>query len=166
MLLPCSVVCDSLVQVQPVIVMREVLSIRGRPQFRAVFSGKEEDDTVALSFHETVLSGNIWKAICRATDREGGGCLLPEEKCTKPERLIAEVLGDKHMDMRVPPWKNLHAQPLSSMGTCPKGYPSTSRSMMSRGLHQSSPAQQVRWEQRRRSCAIGSFTLDVRPRSL
>ena len=59
---------------------------------RAAFSGEDEDDAVAWSFHETVLSGKLRQAVRRATDREGGGCLLPEEKCTKTGRLVAEVL--------------------------------------------------------------------------
>ena len=44
---------------------------------RAAFSGKEEEDAVAQIFHETVLLGRLHQAIRRATDREGGGCLLP-----------------------------------------------------------------------------------------
>ena len=46
---------------------------------RAAFSGKEEDDDVARGFHQTVLSGKLRQAVRRATDREGGGCLLPED---------------------------------------------------------------------------------------
>ena len=73
---------------------------------RAAFSGEEEDNTVARSFHETVLSGKLRQAVCWATDREGGGCLLPEDKCTKTGRPVAEALRDKHPDMRVPPVEN------------------------------------------------------------
>ena len=69
---------------------------------RAAFSGEEEDDAVARSFHETVLSGKLRKAVRRATNREGGGCLLPEEKCTKTGRPVAEVLREKNPDMRFP----------------------------------------------------------------
>ena len=47
---------------------------------RAAFSGEEEDDAVARSFQETVLSGKLRQAIRRATNREGGGCLLPGDK--------------------------------------------------------------------------------------
>ena len=50
---------------------------------RAAFRSKEEDDAVVWSFHETVLSGKLRQAVRRATDREGGGCLLPGDKCTK-----------------------------------------------------------------------------------
>ena len=61
---------------------------------------------MAQSFQETVLSGNLRQAIRWATDREGGGCLLQEDKCTKTGGLVAEVLREKHPDMRVPPVEN------------------------------------------------------------
>ena len=70
---------------------------------RAVFSGKEGDDAVARSFHETVLSGKLRQVVRRATDREGGGCLLLGNKCTKTGRPVADVLREKHPNMRVPP---------------------------------------------------------------
>ena len=71
---------------------------------RAAFSGEEEDDAVAPSFHETVLSGKLRQAVHCATNREGGGgCPLPEEKCTKIGQPVAEVLQEKHPDMHVPP---------------------------------------------------------------
>ena len=50
---------------------------------RAAFSGEEEEDAVARSFHDTVLLGKLQQAVCQATDREGGGCLLPDDQCTK-----------------------------------------------------------------------------------
>ena len=46
---------------------------------RAAFNGEEEDNTVAMSFHETVLSGKLCQAVRWATGREGGGCLLPDD---------------------------------------------------------------------------------------
>ena len=58
---------------------------------------------VAWSFHKTVLSGKLCQAVRRATDREGEGCLLPDNQCTKTGRPVAEVLREKHPDMRVPP---------------------------------------------------------------
>ena len=73
---------------------------------RAAFSGKEEDNAVAWSFHETVLSGKILQAVRRATNREGGGCLHPDDKCTKTGRPIADVFREKHPDMHVPPVEN------------------------------------------------------------
>ena len=50
---------------------------------RAASGGEEDDDTVAHSYHDTVLSGKLWQAVRWATDREGGGCLLPDNQCTK-----------------------------------------------------------------------------------
>ena len=70
---------------------------------RSAFSGEEEDNAVARSFHEIVLSGKLLQAVRRATNREGGGCLLPGYKCTKIWRPVADVLREKHQDMRVPP---------------------------------------------------------------
>ena len=70
---------------------------------RAAFSSEKEDDAVGRSFHETVLSGKLRKDVRRATDREGGGCLLPEDQCTKTGRTVAEVLREKQPYMRAPP---------------------------------------------------------------
>ena len=59
---------------------------------RSAFSGKEKDDAVVRSFHETVLLGKLCQAVYRATDREGGGYLLPGDKCMKTGRPVADVL--------------------------------------------------------------------------
>ena len=96
---------------------------------KATFRGKDEDDTVAWDFHDTVLSGKLQQAVRWATNRDGGGCLLPDDQCTKTERPVAEVLLEKHSDMRVPPLKILRANPSRSMRTCLKQYPSTSQRM-------------------------------------
>ena len=69
---------------------------------KAAFSGEEEEDAVGQSFHETVLLGNLRQAVHRATDREGGGCLLPEDQCTKTGRPVAEVLRENHPDISKP----------------------------------------------------------------
>ena len=50
---------------------------------RAASGGEEEDEAVARSYHDTVLSGNLRQAVRWATNREGGGCLLPDYQCTK-----------------------------------------------------------------------------------
>ena len=73
---------------------------------RAAFRGKEEDDAVVWSFYETVLLGKLRQAVRRATDREGAGCLLLGDKFTKTGRPVADVLWEKHPDMRVPPVEN------------------------------------------------------------
>ena len=73
---------------------------------RAASGGEEKDDAMAQSYHGTVLSRNLQQAVRRATDREGGGCLLPGDQCTKTGRPVAEVLRKNHPDMRVPPVEN------------------------------------------------------------
>ena len=50
---------------------------------RAASGREEEDEAVARSYHGTVLSGKLPQAVCRATDREGGGFLLPDKQCMK-----------------------------------------------------------------------------------
>ena len=40
---------------------------------RPASGGEEDDEAVAWSYHDTVLSGKLQPAICWATDREGGG---------------------------------------------------------------------------------------------
>ena len=74
---------------------------------RAAFSREEEVYAVARGFHETVRSGNLWQAVRWATEREGGGCLLLYDRCTKTGRPVAEVLRENHPDMRVYPVENL-----------------------------------------------------------
>ena len=69
---------------------------------RAASSGEEEDEAVARIYHNTELSVNLRQAVHWATDREGGGCLLPDNQCTKDGRPVAEALREKHPDMRVP----------------------------------------------------------------
>ena len=61
---------------------------------------------MARSFHETVLSGKLCQAVRRATNREGGGCLLLGDKFTKTGGPVADVLREKHPDMRDPPVEN------------------------------------------------------------
>ena len=73
---------------------------------RAASVGEEEDKAVAMSYHDTVLSCKLQQNIRRAIDREGVSCLLPEDQYTKTGRLVAEVLWEKHPDMRVPPLEN------------------------------------------------------------
>ena len=116
---------------------------------RGAFSGEEEDDAVARSFHETVLSWKVRKAVRQATDR--GVCVSPpggqmhENRATGCRSPPGEAPGHGCP----PPWKTPRAQPSKSMRKYPKRYPSTSRRMTSRGWNQSSLAQQVRWERRR-----------------
>ena len=70
---------------------------------RAASGGEEEDESVARSYHDTVLLGKLWQAVRWETNREGGWCLFLDNKCTKTGRPVAEVLWEKHPDMRVSP---------------------------------------------------------------
>ena len=74
-------------------------------------------------FHNTVLSGKLRKAVCWATNREGGGCLLPDYQCTKTGRPVAEVLREKHPDMRVPPAETPTCAAFEKYGELPKTVP-------------------------------------------
>ena len=70
-------------------------------------SGVEEwDEVVAWSYYNTVLSDKLCQAVRLATNREGGGCLLLDDQCTKTGRPVAEVLWEKHPDMRSPLMEN------------------------------------------------------------
>ena len=90
---------------------------------RAAFSGKEEDDAVVRSFHETLHSGKLRQAVRRATDREGGWCLLPDDQCTKNGRPVVEVLQEKHLYMRVPPVENPACTDFKEYENVPKTVP-------------------------------------------
>ena len=43
-----------------------------------------------------MLSGKLRQAVRWATEREEGGCLLPDDQCKKTGRPVAEVLREKH----------------------------------------------------------------------
>ena len=90
---------------------------------RAAFSSEEEDDAVARGFHETVLLVNLRQAVCWATYKERGGCLLPDDQYTKTGRLVAEVLREKHPDMRGPPVENPACASFEKYGDVPKKVP-------------------------------------------
>ena len=53
-----------------------------------------------------MLSGKLWQAVRWATDQKRGGCLLPDDQFTKTGQPVAEVLREKHPDMRVQPVEN------------------------------------------------------------
>ena len=59
---------------------------------RSSSGGNEEDEAVARSYHNTVFSGKLHQDVHQAPDREGGGCLLLDEQCTKTGQLVAEFL--------------------------------------------------------------------------
>ena len=80
----------------------------------------------------------------------------------KPGDQLQRSSGRSTRTWGLPPWKASRARPSRSMRTYPKRYPSTSGRITSHRLHQSSPAQQVRCEQKLWICATGSFASDVR----
>ena len=53
-----------------------------------------------------MFSGKLWQDVRRSTNRERGGYLLPDDQCTKTGRPVAEVLREKHPEMRAPPVEN------------------------------------------------------------
>ena len=59
---------------------------------RSASSDEEEDKAVARSYHDRVLSGKLRQAVRQTTNREGGGCLLPDDQCMKTGRPVVEVL--------------------------------------------------------------------------
>ena len=116
---------------------------------RDASGGEEEDDVLSQIYHYMSLSGKLRKAIRQSINREGGGCILLDDQCTKTGQPVAKVLWEKHPDMRVPPWKIPCSEPSRSMRRCRKRYPSTSRRMTLRGSHQTFLAPRARWYRRR-----------------
>ena len=89
---------------------------------------------MARSYHGTVLFGKRGQAFRRATYREGGGCLLMDDQCTK-NRLTGcrGPWGEAPRHAFPPPWKTPCAPPSRIIGKYPNRYPSTSWRMTSRG---------------------------------
>ncbi|EJK74504.1 hypothetical protein THAOC_03813 [Thalassiosira oceanica] len=54
------------------------------------------------AFNSTVLNGQIRKGVRNLTDRGGGRVLPPDNKCTKTDRPVIEVLEEKHPEMQMP----------------------------------------------------------------
>ena len=132
---------------------------------RATSAGEEEDEAVARSYHDTVLYGMLRQAVCRATNREGGGCLLLDEQCKKTGRPVAKVLWEKHLDTQVPPLENSACTAFEEYEDVPKMAPLdfTEDDVMWVASKISGAA--GRWEQRRLSCAIVSFASGAHRRS-
>ena len=78
---------------------------------------------MARSYHNTALSGKLLQAVRRATNREGGGCLLPDDQCTKTGRPVAEVLREKHPNIHVPPVENPVCTAFEECGEVPETVP-------------------------------------------
>ena len=50
---------------------------------RATSGREEEYEAVTRNYHDTVFSSKLRQAVHWATDREGIGCILPDDQCTK-----------------------------------------------------------------------------------
>ena len=70
---------------------------------RAAFSGEEEEDAVARSFHETVLSVKLRQAVRRATNREGGGVSFQRKNAPKPGDRLQMSSGRSTQTCMPPP---------------------------------------------------------------
>ena len=70
-----------------------------------------------------VLSGKLQQAVRRATKREGGECLLPDDQCTKTGRRVAEVLREKHPYICVPHVENPTCAAFKEYEEVPKTLP-------------------------------------------
>ena len=70
-----------------------------------------------------MLSGKLRKSVLWATGREGGGCLIPDDQCTKTGRPVAEVLWEKHPYMRVPPVEKTTCTAFKEYGEVPETVP-------------------------------------------
>jgi hypothetical protein len=64
--------------------------------------GMADEDIIARKYNSMVLDGKLHAAVCFATDRGGGGVLLPQDSCTKTGRLVMEVLRSQHPNTRIP----------------------------------------------------------------
>ena len=51
-------------------------------EVRAASGGEEENDVVARSYHDTLLFVKLRQAVRQTTNKERGGCLLPDDPCT------------------------------------------------------------------------------------
>ena len=78
---------------------------------------------MARSYHDTVLYGKLRQAVRRATNREGGRCLLPGDQCTKTGQPVEEVLWENHPDMSFPPTENPTCTGFEKYGEVPETVP-------------------------------------------
>ena len=87
---------------------------------RASSCGDEEDEAVAQSYHDTVLSGKLRQAFHWATDREGGGVSYWTTNAQKSGDQLQRSSGRSTHTCVSPPWKIPRVQPSRSMGRCRK----------------------------------------------
>ena len=70
--------------------------------------GTIDEDLVARKYNSMVLDGKLRAAVRFATERDGGGVLLPQDACTKTGRPVMEVLLSQHPDSRIPNLEDPH----------------------------------------------------------
>ena len=63
------------------------------------------------------------QAVRQATNREGGGCLLPDDQCTKNGRPVVDVLRENHPDMCVIPMEKPTSAAFEEYEKVPKMVP-------------------------------------------
>ena len=98
---------------------------------RAASGGEEEDEAVAQSYHNMVLSGILSQAVYSETVREGGGGV--SSQITNAKILgnrLQRFSGRSNCTCESTPWNIPRAQPSRSMGRYQKQHPSNSRRMM------------------------------------
>jgi hypothetical protein len=77
---------------------------------RGAGSGRDraDEEIIARKYNAMVLDGKLRAAVRFATDRGGGGVLLPQDSCTKTGRPVMEVLRSQHPDTRIPDLEDPH----------------------------------------------------------
>ncbi len=77
---------------------------------RGAGSGRDmaDEDIIAHKYNLMVLDGKLHAAVRFATNRGGGGVLLPQDSCTKTGRPVMEGLRSQHPDTRIPDLKDPH----------------------------------------------------------
>ena len=77
---------------------------------RAAFSSEEEDDTVERSYHSTVLSGKLQRAVRWATNREGEGVSSQMTNALKPGDRLQRSSGRSTQICEFPPRGKSHVR--------------------------------------------------------
>ena len=90
---------------------------------RAASVGEEEEEAVAWSYHDTVLSGKLRQTVRRATDRQRGGASSRRTYAQKPGNRLQRSSGRSIRTCVSPLCKNLCVQPSRIMGRCWNGTP-------------------------------------------
>ena len=110
--------------------------------------GEDYKEVLVWLFHKNLLSGNLRQAIQRLADQGDRGCLLLEDACTKTGMPVADVLQEKHQDIRSTHMGNTQCSSFDCMMRCQKQCLSTSWSIMSHWWRQNSLVPQVNLGQR------------------